>query len=58
MKKKQMYQDGRTEKHEVPSTDGASIEENLYCLREFPEVATALNFDTGYELFTNFCRIL
>jgi hypothetical protein len=35
--------------------DGASIEEILYCLREFLETATALNFNTGDKLFGNFC---
>jgi hypothetical protein len=54
----QTYQDGRVEKRKVPSTDGGSIEEILYCLKEFQEAAAALNFDTGDELFTNFFRIL
>jgi hypothetical protein len=53
-----MYPDGRMEKHEVPSTDGAIIEEILYCVRVFLEAATALDFDTGEELFANFLRIL
>jgi hypothetical protein len=54
----QTYLDGRTEKREVPSTDGTSIEEIIYCLKEFLEAAAAFDFDTGYELFTNFRRIL
>jgi hypothetical protein len=55
----QNYADGRTVKHDnVPTTDGASIEETLYCLREFFEAATALTFDTGNKLFNNFRRTL
>jgi hypothetical protein len=45
------------EKPEVPSTYGANIEKILYCVSKFLEAATALNFDTGDELFTNFRRI-
>jgi hypothetical protein len=48
----------RTVKLEVPTTDGASIEKSLYCLREFHETATAVEFIMGDELFTNFRRTL
>jgi hypothetical protein len=51
----QTYADGRTVKGDVPTTDGTSIEEILYCIREFSGTATALNFHTGDELFGNFC---
>jgi hypothetical protein len=38
--------------------DGVSIEAVLYCICEFEELAKDLNFNTGNELFSNFCRIL
>jgi hypothetical protein len=53
----QAYVD-RTVKPEVPTMDGASIEEIIYCLREFHEASTALEFNTGDELFTNFRHTL
>jgi hypothetical protein len=51
----QTYADRRTLKRDIPTTDGTNIDEILYCLREFQETATTLNFDTGDELFSNFC---
>jgi hypothetical protein len=42
--------------------DGASMEAVLYCIHEFQETANEINFeinfDTGNELFNNFCHIL
>jgi hypothetical protein len=52
----QTYIDGRTEKRKVPSTDSASIEEILYCLKEFLEAAATLNFDTGDECMISRAR--
>jgi hypothetical protein len=54
----QSYLGGRIEKHETPATEGSSIEQILYCVREFLETAQELDYDTGQELFDNFRRIL
>jgi hypothetical protein len=53
-----MQTGGRTIKRNVPTMDGVSIEATLYCIREFQEISLALNFDTGPELFNNFCHTL
>jgi hypothetical protein len=58
VKVQQNYLDGRSEKREIPCTDGASIEAILYCLHEFLEAAKELDFDTGNALFNNFSRTL
>jgi hypothetical protein len=58
VKLQQTYANGRTVKQGNPCTDGSSIEAILYCLREFLETATELNFDTGNELFNSFCCML
>jgi hypothetical protein len=58
VKVQQNYLNGRTEKREIPCTDGASIKAILYCLREFLETAKELDFDTGDKLFNNFRRTL
>jgi hypothetical protein len=54
----QTYAGGRTVKRDTPTMDGASIQAVLQCIREFDELASDLNFDTGNKLFSNFCRIL
>jgi hypothetical protein len=40
-------------KSETPTTDFASIDQILYCTREFLETTNQLNFDLGPELFNN-----
>jgi hypothetical protein len=54
----QSYLRGRIEKRETPATEGSSIEQILYCVREFQETARELNYTEGPELFDNFRRIL
>jgi hypothetical protein len=54
----QSYLGGRIEKHETPATEGLSIEQILYCVREFLETARELDYTTGQELFNNFHCIL
>jgi hypothetical protein len=58
VKLQQTYANGRVKKLETPATEGSSIEQILYCTREFLETASQLNFETGPELFDNFQRIL
>jgi hypothetical protein len=58
VKLQQTYANNRVEKLETPATERSSIEQILYCGREFLETASQLNFDTGPELINNFCRIL
>jgi hypothetical protein len=54
----QTYVDGSIVKREAPTMDGTSIEAVLYCIREFQEIADELSYNTGNELFNNFCRII
>jgi hypothetical protein len=58
VKLQQTYADGRTVERDVPTMNGVSIEAALYCIREFQEITLTLNFDTGPELFDNFCHTL
>jgi hypothetical protein len=50
----QTYAGGRPVKRDAPTMDGASIEAVLYCIREFEEFASDLDFDTIDEVFSNF----
>jgi hypothetical protein len=54
----QTFDDGATVKCESPTCDGLSIEALFYCITEFKEACKGLNWDTGDELFTNFCLVL
>jgi hypothetical protein len=47
VKLQQTYANNRVEKLETPATERSSIEQILYCGREFLETASQLNFDTG-----------
>jgi hypothetical protein len=58
VKLQQTYTDGRTVKRKNLYTDGSSIEVILYCLREYLDMATELNFGTGNKHFNNFCHTL
>ena len=52
------YADGRIIKRDAPTMDGSSIEVVLYCIREFDDLASELELNTGNELFHNFRRLL
>jgi hypothetical protein len=54
----QTYVGGRVVKNDAPTMDGASIEAVIYCIHAFEEIASDLEFNTGSELFSNFCCVL